>query len=233
MKLPHGKLILVSMAILLVIGATLLRRHLKQSDYPNVQDKQALKSVDIPAAPSTPRPSINSLPGPALVVDQPTVRDLPRPMPDRRARRGSTEQAIDRVSDAGSLEAQIQAIRDLGNFQDPQTIKVLGPALHSHIAEVRKAALEAMREGTVEDPATLAEVRYAVTNDSDPGVRQAALEVLVRYDESAEARSLLEKLASEPRGAYRDFARRELDRMDYEADARSRPDPQIQRVQQQ
>ena len=164
-------------------------------------------------------------------LDQHTIKELPKPPVDGRAR-GSIEQAIDAVVVAANFDAQIQAIRELGNFQDPRTIKVLGPALHSHVTEVRKAALEAMREGTVEDKATLADVRYAVTNDADPEVRQAALEVLVRYDESPEAKKVLEKLASDPRGPHREQARRELARMEYEADARSRPDTQLQAVQQ-
>jgi HEAT repeats len=226
MNPQHGKLLVGLVAILLVIGVTLLGRHWTQSESPQVQDDKVPNSLDVSAAPSPRGTSVNRLANSAVMDQAP-----PRPMADARGHRGSVEQAIDTVLAATNVETQIQAIRDLGNYQDPQALKVLGPALHFHAPAVRKAALEAMREG-VQDPATLAEVRYKVTDDPDPEVRQAALEVLVRYDESPDARRVLEKLASEPRGAYRDFARRELDRMDHEADARSRPDPQLQAAQQ-
>ena len=230
MKRPQGKLTLGLVAVLLLIGAMLLRQHLTQSESPKVNENQAPNSLNASSAASTARTPGNS-PFAQSALDQHTIKELPKPPVDGRAR-GSIEQAIDAVVVAANFDAQIQAIRELGNFQDPRTIKVLGPALHSHVTEVRKAALEAMREGTVEDKATLADVRYAVTNDADPEVRQAALEVLVRYDESPEAKRVLEKLAADPRGPHREQARRELARMEYEADARSRPDTQVQKVQQ-
>ena len=225
MNRQYGKLIVGLVAILLVIGV-MLGRQWTQSESPQVQNNKVPNSLDISAASSSRGSSVNRLANSA-VMDQTPLR----PMADARGHPGSVEQAIDTVLAATNVETQIQAIRDLGNYQDPQALKVLRPALHFHPPAVRKAALEAMREG-VQDPATLAEVRYKVTDDPDPEVRQAALEVLVRYDESPDARGVLEKLASEPRGAYRDFARRELDRMDQEADARSRPDTQLQGAQQ-
>ena len=65
------------------------------------------------------------------------------------------------------------------------------------------------------------EVRRLAAEDPDPKVRTAALEVLVRYDESQEGRELLEKLAAAEGGdeTTRDFAKRHLKRMDAEAAA--------------
>jgi HEAT repeat protein len=146
----------------------------------------------------------------------------------------SIEQALDAARAAATPEEQVKALLALGNFQDPRTLEVLGPALHSDKAEVRKAALEAMRWGTVEDKTTLTDVRSVVTSDPDPAVRQAGLDVIVLYDDkSPETHALLKDLAAEEDGASRDFALRELKRIEMEAKARSLPDPQVHEVQPQ
>lgn len=60
-------------------------------------------------------------------------------------------------------------------------------------------------------------------------MRQAGLEVLVRYDdESTETQAVLKKLAAEPGGAHREFAQRELKRLEMEAKAANLPDAQLQ-----
>src|SRR5262249_35170130 len=144
----------------------------------------------------------------------------------------SLEQALDAARKAATPEERVKALLALGDFQDPRTLEVLRPALRSDKAEVRKAALEAMRWGTVEDKPTLAEIRAMAASDSDPAVRQAGLDVLVRYDDtSPETHALLRDLATEEGGAYRDFAQRELERIEMEAKARSLPDPQLQQVE--
>ena len=72
-----------------------------------------------------------------------------------------------------------------------------------------------------------------VASDSDPAVRQAGLDVIVRYDdESPETQALLKELAAEKGGAYRDFALHELERIEMETKARSLPDLQLQQAQQ-
>jgi HEAT repeat protein len=137
-------------------------------------------------------------------------------------------QAITAAWTATDPAAQVQALQALGNFQDPRTLEVLQPALQSEAAEVRHAALEAMRWGTVSDETALADVRALATNDPEATVRHTALEVLIRYDDQHPAtRTLLEKLAAEEGGTYRNFARKELKRIAEEAEARSRPDPQV------
>jgi hypothetical protein len=259
MKRPYGKSLLavVLAPILLVTGAVLLRSHLKQEMPANITSrmteahkqsgdsgdeyhkKEKQQLVKIPATPTNPGQSSNSLlpSEPKAESAQASVgpaTGLPVPPPGRRARRGSVEQAVERVWAAPNPDAQIAALRELANYQDPQTLpqimEVVGPAFHSQVAGVRKVALEVMRDVTVDDPAMLADVRSAVTYDPDPEVQYAALEVLVRYDESPEARRLLEELVADPKGVYRDYALQELERLDYEADARTRPDPQLQQV---
>jgi HEAT repeat protein len=127
-----------------------------------------------------------------------------------------------------SPEAQAIALRALRDVQDPRTLQTLQSALQSEVTDVRKAALEALRGGIGQETEVLAEVRTVAAHDVEPAVRQAALEVLVRYDESAATHALLEALAAEEEGASRDFARRELQRLEEEEEAHSRPDPQIQ-----
>jgi len=198
----------------------LLGKHLKSSNYVIINDKQTglPQSVHILAdASSTP---------PSAVTNAPSASE------DAMAPPMSLEQALDAARKAATPEERVKALLALGDFQDPRTLEVLRPALRSDKAEVRKAALEAMRWGTVEDKPTLAEIRAMVTSDSDPAVRQAGVDVIVRYDDtSPETQALLKGLAAEEGGAYRDFAQRELERIEMEAKARSFPDPQLQQVE--
>ncbi|HEV8711620.1 MAG TPA: HEAT repeat domain-containing protein [Candidatus Binatia bacterium] len=204
--------------------AHLLGKHLKSGNYVIITDKQTglPQSVHILAGPpSTPASSVTSVPS------------SPAELPDWTAPDITIEQALDAAKAAATPEEKVKALRALGKFQDPpRTLEVLRPALRSDKAEIREAALEAMRWGRVEDKATLAEVRAMVTSDSDPAVRKMGLEVITLYDDqNPETHALLKKLAAEEGGAYRDFARRELERIEMEAQARSLPDPQLQQVQ--
>jgi hypothetical protein len=205
--------------------ARLLGNQLKSANYVIITDKQTglPQSVHILAdTSSTPPSSVTSAPSLPSVLEDP-----------RMGANISIEQALATARAAATPEEQVKALLALGNFQDPRTLEVLGPALRSDKAEVRKAALEAMHWGTVEDKATLAEVRAMVTSDSDPAVRQAGLDVIVLHDDkSPETHALLKDLAAEKGGAYRDFAQRELERIEMEAKARSLPDLQLQQAQQ-
>ena len=202
----------------------LLGKHLKSANYVIITDKQTglPQSVHILAdAANMPPESVTSTP------------NSPSASAEREASNISLEQALAAARAAATPEEQVKALLALGNFQDPRILEVLEPALHSGKAEVRKAALEAMRWGTVEDKATLTEVRAMVASDSDPAVRQAGLDVIVRYDdENPETQALLKELAAEKGGAYRDFALHELERIEMETKARSLPDLQLQQAQQ-
>jgi hypothetical protein len=136
---------------------------------------------------------------------------LPRDESDR------VSGAISAAKNASDQDALVGALRNLGQFQDSRTVEVLLPALKSETPEVRMAALEAMRWGTVSDSNALEEVRYLAEREPDPMVRGAALEVLVRYDTTDEGRKLLERLTEESEADIRDFAREHLNRMDAEA----------------
>ena len=134
---------------------------------------------------------------------------------------------------ARTPEEKAEALRRLGDFQDSRTLEALQPALEAEQTEVRRAALEAMRWGTVYDPKALKEVRKLAEEDADPQVRRSALEVIVCYDTSSEARELLERHAQGGDKVLRDFAIRELQRMDEEATAAAAADEQIQQVEQE
>src|SRR5262245_19310905 len=170
----------------------LLGKHLKSSNYVIINDKQTglPQSVHILAdASGTPPPAVTNAP------------NSPSASEDAMALPMSIEQALDAARKAATPEERVKALLALGDFQDPRTLEVLRPALRSDKAEVRKAALEAMRWGTVEDKPTLAEIRAMVTSDSDPAVRQAGLDVIVRYDDtSPETQALLKGLAAEEGG---------------------------------
>jgi hypothetical protein len=200
----------------------LLENHLQSSNYVIITDQKTRlpQSIHILSTALSTTPSSNvavASPSPAVAVGmRPTM---------------SLEQALEAARLAKSPEEQVKALLALGSFQDPRTLEVLGPALYSKNAEVRKAALEAMRWGAVDDKVILKSIHSMATSDPDPAVRQAGLEVLVRYDASAEMQSLLKKLAAEPGGAHRDFALRELKRLEIEAKAANLPDPQLQDIQ--
>ena len=53
MKRPQGKLTLGLVAVLLLIGAMLLRQHLTQSESPKVNENQAPNSLNASSAAST------------------------------------------------------------------------------------------------------------------------------------------------------------------------------------
>jgi hypothetical protein len=204
----------------------LLQKYLRPSSYTLVIDKRtgAVQAVQVLAGASVgPRSSGNRPENAAAMGTSP-------PKSGGEASTGSHDpvsQAIEVARSASDLESQLKAIRYLSSFQDPRVLAVLHPALGSEVSEVRKAALETLRWTTVDDAGALADVRSLTVNDPDPAVRQAAFEVLVRYDdESPEGRALLENLATEPGGAFAARARKTLDRLDREAKARARPDTQ-------
>lgn len=200
----------------------LLANHMPSTNYVIITDPQTRlpQSIHILASTTGAAPSATS----TVTSSAPTVAVGMRPTM-------SLDQALEAARMARSPEEQVKALLALGSFQDPRTLEVLGPALYSEKAEVRKAALEAMRWGTVDDKVTLKSIQSMASSDPDPDVRQAGLEVLVRYDESAQTKALLKKLAAEPGGAHREFAQRELKRIEKEARAASRPDPQLQDLQ--
>ena len=202
--------------------ARLLASHLHSSNYAIITDKKTRLPQSIHILRSAPgaTPSSNV----SVTSPFPTVEVGMRPTV-------SIEQALEAARVAASPEEQVKALLALGSFQEPRTLEVLGPALYSEKAEVRRAALMAMRWGTVDDKVTLKSIHSMVTSDPDPAVRQAGLEVLVQYDESSETQSLLKKLAAEPGGTHRDFALRQLKRLEIEAKAASLPDPQLQESQ--
>ncbi|MGE0684483.1 MAG: hypothetical protein AB7P69_26705 [Candidatus Binatia bacterium] len=84
----------------------------------------------------------------------------------------SPEQAMEAAQLAKSPKEQVKALLALGSFQDPRTLEVLGPALYSERVEIRKAALEAMRWGTVNDKVTLKSIH--IHGDQRPGFGRAS-----------------------------------------------------------
>ena len=115
----------------------LLGKHLKSANYVIITDKQTglPQSVHILAdAANMPPESVTNAP------------NSPSELADRTAPI-SIEQALAAARAAATPEEQVKALLALGNFQDPRTLEVLRPALRSDKAEVRKAALEAMRWG--------------------------------------------------------------------------------------
>jgi len=176
----------------------------------------ALKEVYLRArmnpVPGIPLPSSGPELGPPRLSERPTVRE-------GRATGDPLGRAIDAARTTTDPERQAEALASLGNFQDTRTLEVLRPALQSDHQEVKRAVLEAMRDGGVQDPVALEEVRRLAEQDPDASVQAAALEVLVRYDSSREGRALLEKLAEEEQGVFRDFAQQHLQRMDEEEQA--------------
>jgi len=126
-------------------------------------------------------------------------------------------EAITAAKAAQNPDEQVDALLKLGDYQDNRALGALTPALQSPHAAVRSAALEAMRRGTVQEPSALIDVRRMASHDPDQEVRRSALEVIVRYDKTPEGRALLERLTAGGDEALRDFATRELGRMDEEA----------------
>jgi hypothetical protein len=115
--------------------------------------------------------------------------------------------------------AYADALSALGQFQDPQRLDVLAPALGSDSTAVRSTALGALRDGTVSDEAVLDQVKTMVTSDPDPYVQREALEVYVRYGDQSEVLSLVQTLGRTS-GPTQDIAVREWLRIEKErADA--------------
>ncbi len=210
----------------------LLQRHLKQSSYTVVvaKDKAVVESIHILSVATGASPAAgprSAAPSPAALNTSAGEASDRLSARNPRTRGASVTGIIDAYRAASTEEAQIEALQALGQYQqDPQGLEVLHEALASESGGVRKAALEAMRWATVGDGRVLESVRGVVDADTDPGVRESALEVLVRYDESPEARALLQRLSTEEGGAHREFAARELKRLDSEAEARRQPDTQ-------
>jgi hypothetical protein len=138
-------------------------------------------------------------------------------------------QAVNEALTAKEPDEQVELLLKLSEMEHAKTVDVLTPILQSEHAEVREATLEAMRWGRVEDAPTLAEVRRLASEDSDPNVRRAALEVIVRYDTTQEGRALLEKVAEGKveDSRFQEFAKQHLRRMDEEAAAVAAGDSQV------
>ena len=120
------------------------------------------------------------------------------------------------------------SLRALGAFQDPDRLSVLDPALDSRSKDVRAAALDALRDGTVRDESVLSRVRSLITSDPDPSVRRGALEVYARYGSPAEVLALVQSLGRTS-GAARDIAVREWLRIERELAEASQADQQLRR----
>ncbi|MGH8583328.1 MAG: HEAT repeat domain-containing protein [Gammaproteobacteria bacterium] len=119
-----------------------------------------------------------------------------------------------------------QALAGLGAFQDAKRLEVLSPALEYDDTGVRMAALRALRDGTVHDPAVLSRVREMLIGEPDPGVQREALEVYVRYGDPDDVLSLVQTLARKE-GPMRDIAVREWNRIEMEQAEAAAGDPQI------
>jgi len=208
----------------------LLQRHLTQSSYVLVFDAEGrLAAVHIvggassgPAPPPAGASTASRGAGPArrLTTGEVSAEVGGDPL----------EQALGKARAATDLEARVKALLALGDFQDARSLAVLHPALRSDSPDIRQAALAAMREGTVYEPTVLADVRSVVAGDPDPTVREAALEVLVRYDETAEARELLRALAADKDSPFRAFAQKSVERIEEEARYRAGSDTQVQQT---
>jgi hypothetical protein len=137
----------------------------------------------------------------------------------RRATEGEDAAGLDDDHGQGAYKTYANALRALGQFQDSERLDVLAPALGSQSKEVRSAALEAMRDGTVADDTVLGQVRSMATGDADPYVQRDALEVYVRYGDQSDVLSLVQSLGRTS-GPTRDIAVREWLRIEKErADA--------------
>ena len=140
--------------------------------------------------------------------------EAPEPEPDRAQR---------------AFHTYAESLRALGHFHDPVRLDVLAPALHSQSTRVRRAALEALRDGTVRDEAVLGQVRGMATGDSDPSVRRDALEVYVRYGNPTDVLSLVQSLGRAS-GPTRDIAVREWLRIEKEMADTPLADKQLKRA---
>ncbi len=118
-----------------------------------------------------------------------------------------------------------QALAGLGVFQDAKRLEVLTPALEYDDTGVRMAALQALRDGTVHDPAVLSRVRELLIGDTDPRVQREALEVYVRYGDPEDVLSLVQMLGR-TEGPMRDIAVREWNRIEMERAEAAAGDPQ-------
>jgi hypothetical protein len=111
----------------------------------------------------------------------------------------------------------------LGRYQGDEKLEVLAPALTEGSGTVRTAALRALRDGTVQDLATLSDVREMALSDSDYSVRREAFEVYVRYGDQDDVLSMAQELGREA-GPLQDIAVREWVRIEQER--ASAADPQ-------
>jgi hypothetical protein len=163
-------------------------------------------------------------------------RENPLQFAMRKAREAAAEAEAARKaseSEAGGGQTQdrdrryAESLRALGQFQDPERLEVLAPALGSDSKDVRTAALEALRDGTVNDDAVLDQVRSMATGDADPYVQRDALEVYVRYGDQSDVLSLVQSLGRTS-GPTRDIAVREWLRLEKERAEAALPDQQLQ-----
>jgi hypothetical protein len=216
----------------------LLKKYLKPSSYMVVVDRRtgAIETIHVrPGAfGSAPAPASNSKDvGEASATTGGTsagdagLSEAERELRDTRraAYLAGATQALEAARSATTVEEQIKTVRYLGAFEDPRVVAFLHSALASDVPEVRTAALEAMRWSYVLDPRVHVDVRSLIVNDPAPAVRQAAYEVLIRYDKTAEWRAVLERLAAEPGGALAARARIDLVRLEQEARERAQAPP--------
>jgi len=131
-----------------------------------------------------------------------------------RAKEGAAAAA---AGDAISEKRYADALAALADYQDPRVADVAVSAMQSPSYAARASLLRVMRYNpeASADPDSLADLRGLVTNDPNPQVRREALEVLVRYGDSAEVLSLVQGLGRRE-GPVRDIAVREWVRIETE-----------------
>jgi hypothetical protein len=134
--------------------------------------------------------------------------------------------AADAPEDPMSAERYAEALGALQDVQDSRVLDVASQALQSPSYQARAAALRAIRYNseTSSDPMLLGELSGVVTSDPNPQVRREALEVLVRYGDSAEVLSLVQTLGR-TESPVRDIAVREWLRIEKEMQEQARMDP--------
>jgi hypothetical protein len=154
-----------------------------------------------------------------MAVDVKAAEEALKLEPARPATAGEVVSGSGRERTQNAYSAYAESLHAFRQFQDPERLEALLPALDSQSNRVRRAALEALRDGTVHDEAVLGKVRDMVTNDSDPSVQREALEVYARYGNRSEVLSLVQSLGR-LNGPTRDIAVREWLRIEKEmADA--------------
>jgi hypothetical protein len=121
-----------------------------------------------------------------------------------------------------AVQRYAKRLQNLGSRPHPDTLKVLFPAVGHPEAQVRKAALIALREGAANNPQApvLNQVYDMILNDSVIEVRREAFEVYCRWGDRDDLLLLSMELGREA-GPLQDLAVREWIRVEKERLARA------------